>query len=177
MSPVNIQGMVQIAKFHGLTVTALDLPPPPMPHVSRSKYNSITPTLQQIKDHLDSHTKSVKIVLIAHVFGAVDEVEFDKIATYINERNSSSPGSPILLIEDCAESFTRLHSHSHDNPNTYTSHPLSHVSLFSFGTIKTRTSLGGGILLLNQNPTNPYSNLLPQIKKLQSRLPKLLPWR
>ena len=40
----------------------------------------------------------------------------------------------LLLIEDCAQSFTGME---------YRGHPESDVSLFSFGPIKTSTALGG----------------------------------
>ena len=67
-------------------------------------------------------------ILVAHLFGA--RVDLDA-AVELSRRHD------LLLIEDCAQSI---------RGPTDSGDPWAHVSLFSFGTIKTATALGGALV-------------------------------
>lgn len=72
-------------------------------------------------------TQRTRAVLIAHLFGAA--APLDLHVAISRERG-------LLFIEDCAQAF---------RGREYTGHPRADVSLFSFGTIKTATALGGAV--------------------------------
>jgi len=73
-------------------------------------------------------TERSKIVLAAHLFGGRFDVE--PLIDIAHEHG-------LLFVEDCAQAFVGAN---------FAGHPRSDLSLFSFGTIKTRTGLGGGVL-------------------------------
>ena len=73
-------------------------------------------------------TPRTRAVLIAHLFGATMPVD-DHIE--IARRHG------LMFIEDCAQAYR--------GPD-YAGHPAADVSLFSFGTIKTATALGGALM-------------------------------
>lgn len=73
-------------------------------------------------------TEKSKVVLAAHLFGGGFDVE--PLIDIAHEHC-------LLFVEDCAQAFVGT---------SFAGHPKSDLSLFSFGTIKTRTALGGGIL-------------------------------
>src|SRR5260370_17843047 len=62
----------------------------------------------------------------------------------------------ILVIEDCAQAFT--------GPD-YTGHPETDVAMFSFGSIKTMTALGGALLRVKD------SELLLRMRTMQRTHP------
>lgn len=69
-----------------------------------------------------------KAVLVAHLFGS--RMPMEPVIRFAQEHG-------LLVIEDCAQAFAGFES---------LGHPQSDVVLFSFGSIKTATALGGGIL-------------------------------
>jgi dTDP-4-amino-4,6-dideoxygalactose transaminase len=85
-------------------------------------------TLTVKRDSLErAVTPRTKAILAAHLFGA--RMPLDEAAAFARAHG-------LLLIEDCAQSFTGME---------YRGHPGSDVSLFSFGPIKTSTALGGAL--------------------------------
>ena len=66
--------------------------------------------------------------LHAHLFGA--RADLTATAAFCRERG-------LLLVEDCAQAFTG---------SDFAGDPAADVSMFSFGTIKTATALGGAVL-------------------------------
>lgn len=72
-------------------------------------------------------TPRTRAVLIAHLYGTSGPLDAHCAAA--REHN-------LLLIEDCAQAF---------RGREYCGHPQADVSLFSFGSIKTATALGGAI--------------------------------
>ncbi|NCT70130.1 MAG: DegT/DnrJ/EryC1/StrS aminotransferase family protein [Xanthomonadaceae bacterium] len=74
-------------------------------------------------------TPNSRVLLVAHLFGA--RVPMEGIA-------ATAKRCGLFLFEDCAQAFSA---------DGYRGNPLSDVTMFSFGPIKTATSLGGGILL------------------------------
>jgi perosamine synthetase len=69
-----------------------------------------------------------RLVVVAHLFGG--RVDLRPIAALLQGRNA-------LLVEDCAQSL---------GPRGLVPDPVADVSMFSFGTIKTSTALGGAVL-------------------------------
>jgi dTDP-4-amino-4,6-dideoxygalactose transaminase len=73
-------------------------------------------------------TSRTRAVLVAHLFGA--RMPLDEIAAVAHAHG-------LLLIEDCAQ--------AHDDSG-YRGDPQADVSMFSFGSIKRQTALGGALL-------------------------------
>jgi perosamine synthetase len=73
-------------------------------------------------------TPRTRVVLVAHLFGG--RMDLGGIAKFARERG-------LLLIEDCAQAF--------EGPERM-GEPEADVSMYSFGTLKTSTALGGAVL-------------------------------
>jgi len=73
-------------------------------------------------------TNNTCAVIVTHLFGAHSSI--DDIARVVNNQN-------LLLIEDFAQAY---------GADSCKANELSDVSMFSYGTIKTATALGGAIL-------------------------------
>jgi perosamine synthetase len=73
-------------------------------------------------------TPKTKAILVAHLFGS--RMPVADIAAIANEHG-------LLFLEDCAQA---------NDESGYRGHPDSAVSMFSFGSIKRQTALGGGLL-------------------------------
>jgi perosamine synthetase len=92
-------------------------------------------------------TPATCVVLLAHLFG--NRVQLDQLATLAKARG-------LYFIEDCAQAF---------DGSDYTGHPLADAAMFSFGSIKTATALGGGLLRIND------SQLMAKVRERHSTLP------
>lgn len=77
-----------------------------------------------------SVTPRTRAVLVAHLFGS--RLPLDRLITWAHARG-------LLVLEDCAQAYTA---------DGFDGHAASDVRMFSFGTIKTATAFGGGILLI-----------------------------
>lgn len=108
-------------------------------------FDKLIPTAKIVEAAI---TEKTKAIVIAHLFGGISDL--DEIAKIAKKHH-------LLLIEDCAQAFY--------SPK-YTGDSAADVSMFSFGTIKTATALGGGILIF-RNPTLPFESIL----KLQEHYP------
>ena len=73
---------------------------------------------------------ATKGILITHLFGAITDT--DELIKLAKQHN-------LFVIEDCAQAFD----------GSYKGHPQSDVVMFSFGLIKTNTSLTGAMLRIN----------------------------
>lgn len=82
------------------------------------------PPAAQIASRVTPRTRAV---LIAHLFGATPRLD---------EHIAAARAHRLLFIEDCAQAF---------RGRDYAGHPDADVSLFSFGTIKTASALGGAL--------------------------------
>ncbi|WP_162499771.1 DegT/DnrJ/EryC1/StrS family aminotransferase [Mucilaginibacter terrigena] len=78
-------------------------------------------------------TPNTRAILITHLFGAI--MDTGKIVALAKKHN-------LTVIEDCAQAFTG---------DAYRGNPLSDVVMFSFGLIKTNTTLTGALLKFNNN--------------------------
>lgn len=92
-------------------------------------------------------TPRTRAIVIAHLFGS--RVPMDPIIALAKQHG-------IFVFEDCAQAFT--------GPD-YTGHPQTDAAMFSFGSIKTATALGGALLRL-KNP-----QLLQKIQAIQQSYP------
>jgi perosamine synthetase len=80
-------------------------------------------------------TPATRAILVAHLFGS--RMPLDPILDVARSHG-------LLVIEDCAQAYT--------GPE-YTGHREADISLFSFGTIKTATALGGALLRVRDRAT------------------------
>jgi dTDP-4-amino-4,6-dideoxygalactose transaminase len=85
----------------------------------------LEPSLDDIERAITPRTRAI---LVAHLFGA--RVDMGPIIRLAREHD-------LLVIEDCAQAFIG---------REYAGHDETDCSLFSFGPIKTATSLGGALL-------------------------------
>ena len=86
--------------------------------------DQLAPNLHLLEQAITPRTKAI---LIAHLYG--NFVPLEPILAIARKHN-------LMVIEDCAENFD----------GRYNGHPDADVSLFSFGPLKTATSLAGGVL-------------------------------
>jgi len=115
MTGLNIPDMIEIVRRHGLTPVPLDI-----------SLATLAPRPEDLERVLTPRTK---VVLIAHLFGAIIDVE--PLLPVLQ-------GRQIRLLEDCAPAFAGCHG--------YQGHPQSDAAMFSFGPIKSCTALGGALL-------------------------------
>jgi dTDP-4-amino-4,6-dideoxygalactose transaminase len=93
-------------------------------------------------------TPRTRALLVAHLFGA--RFDLTEAAAFTREHD-------LLLVEDCAQTIL--------GP-TDSGDPLAEVSLFSFGSIKTATALGGALVRV-RDPA-----LLRQMRAIESSWPR-----
>jgi len=126
--------------------------------------DSMSPLIEQLTARSSARTRAF---LVAHLFGGF--IDLDPIAELCSARGWA-------LIEDCAQSY---------DGSGYRGHPQADLSLFSFGSIKSATALGGALSTLRSPQLKAemcaYRDLLPQqpqaryaLKLLKSLLLKLL---
>lgn len=111
--------------------------------------NTLSIDLSQAKALL---TEKTKAILVTHLFGSIMELE--EISTWAKSNH-------LIVLEDCAQAYD----------GTYIGHASSDVAMFSFGLIKSNTSLSGAMLRfknqqLHQQVLN-LNNQLPQQKPQQ----------
>lgn len=133
VSAITIPDMVRIIERHGLVPVPLDVDPA-----------TGVPAAEEI---VRSATPETRVVLIAHLFGAV--LPLDRQIAAAHERG-------LVFIEDCAQAF---------RGREFTGHPAADVSLFSFGTIKRATALGGAIVRVRD------TQLLQKMRERQATYP------
>ena len=101
----------------------------------------------EISDFESAITPRTRVLVIAHLFGTrVTMGPFIELAKQHG----------IFVFEDCAQAFT--------GPD-YTGHPQTDAAMFSFGSIKTATALGGALLRLKD------AQLLQKIHAVQQSYP------
>jgi dTDP-4-amino-4,6-dideoxygalactose transaminase len=92
-------------------------------------------------------TRSSRAILVAHLMGG--RLDMGPVLQLAREHG-------LFVIEDCAQAF---------DGTDYRGHPGADVSMFSFGTIKTATALGGACLQIRD------SNLRREMQTRQARHP------
>lgn len=92
-------------------------------------------------------TERTRVVLVAHLFGG--RVDLGPVARFAREHG-------LLLVEDCAQAFV--------GPDKV-GHPDADASLYSFGTLKTSTALGGAVLKVRD------AQVLCRMRELEAAYP------
>jgi len=133
ISAITIPDMVRIIEHHGLVAVPLDLDP-----------SSAIPPVEQIAERV---TDKAKAVLIAHLFGAVADLD---------EHIRVAHQHGLVFLEDCAQAF---------RGSGFTGHEQADLTFFSFGTIKTATALGGALIRVRD------PDLCAQLRKRQAAYP------
>jgi perosamine synthetase len=89
--------------------------------------DSAAPSLETLERAI---TPRARVVLVAHLFGG--RIDLDAFIDSAKTRG-------LTVVEDCAQAYV--------GPE-FRGHPRADLSLFSFGTIKTATALGGGLAVV-----------------------------
>jgi perosamine synthetase len=130
MTAVTIRDMVRIVQRHGLVAVAVDI-----------DQASLAPDPAAVEAAITSQTRAI---YVAHLFGAVVPLE---PLVQLARRHK------LLLIEDCAQAFGGGGGGGGVGGGSYQGRKGADVSMFSFGTIKTCTALGGAVLVVRDPPT------------------------
>jgi FAD/FMN-containing dehydrogenase/dTDP-4-amino-4,6-dideoxygalactose transaminase len=96
-------------------------------------------------------TERTRAIVVAHLFGT--RVPMGPVIELAKRHG-------ILVIEDCAQAFT--------GPD-YTGHPETDVAMFSFGSIKTMTALGGALLRVKDAELLRKMRTIQRIHPAQTR--------
>jgi len=96
-------------------------------------------------------TERTGAIVVAHVFGT--RVPMGPVIELAKKHR-------LLVIEDCAQAFTG---------SGYTGHPETDVAMFSFGSIKTMTALGGALLRVKNAELLRKMRLLQRMHPAQTR--------
>lgn len=137
MSALTIREMADIARKHGLVPVPLDL-----------NLEKLAPEVSAMEAAITPKTRAI---VIAHLFGT--RVELDPFVAVAKRHG-------ILVLEDCAQSFTGM---------DYVGHPETDAAMFSFGSIKTATALVGALVRLKDPQLQRKMRLLQQSYPVQSR--------
>lgn len=105
---------------------------------------TLEPRVELLEAALTSRTRAV---VVAHLFGG--RFDLRPVAAFARAHG-------LLLVEDCAQAFR--------GPRD-AGDPLADVSMFSFGSIKTASAVGGAILRLR------HPGLLAKMRRAQERWP------
>lgn len=106
---------------------------------------TVSPDLESLRASITPRTRAI---VVAHLFGGLCDLE--PIAEIAREHK-------LLLIEDCAQAYVG---------QNYLGSDLADVSMFSFGPIKTNTSLGGALLTVRNR------ELKDRMEAVQRTLPR-----
>ena len=112
--------------------------------------DTLKPSLDQLKKALTPNTKAI---ILTHIYGA--NYNSDDIIAWAKENN-------LFIIEDLAQSWKGI---------KFNGHKRADFSMFSFGTIKTMTSFGGGISVLRGN--SELARKMNKIHKEYTLMPNL----
>ncbi len=105
---------------------------------------SMAPEISTVELAISERTRAI---VVAHLFGS--RVPMEPVIEMAKKHG-------LVVFEDCAQAFT--------GPE-YTGHPETDVAMFSFGSIKTMTALGGALLRLKDE------GLLAKMRTIQRTLP------
>src|SRR5437660_5445739 len=109
---------------------------------------TMAPAISTIESAITERTRAI---LVAHLFGT--RMPMGPVIELAKNRG-------LLVIEDCAQAFT--------GPD-YTGHPETDVAMFSFGSIKTMTALGGALLRVKDAELLRKMRLIQRTHPTQTR--------
>ena len=90
-------------------------------------WKTLAPSVDEIEAKITPQTRAI---VLAHLMGG--RFDLDEIAELARRYH-------LMLIEDCAQSYVG---------NRHQGSPMANVSMFSFGSIKTNTALGGAVMVI-----------------------------
>lgn len=122
VSALTISDIPKIIEAHGFVPVAVDVDP-----------STLQPSLDDIARKTNVRTKAI---LLAHLFGArIDAAHMRSIARFAHVQG-------MLVLEDCAQAYV--------GP-AWRGDPEADISMFSFGTLKTGTALGGALFTVHDD--------------------------
>ncbi|CAB9514315.1 Alkyldihydroxyacetonephosphate synthase, peroxisomal [Seminavis robusta] len=132
--PINIPGMVQIMEHYGLQVVPVDIPS----SSTTTNTSRMTIDLTAVQTAITEQTVAIMVV---HAFGnnptATTTIQQQELRNLANQHN-------LELWLDAAESYTGDFNNLAASSVSF----AADITFVSFGMIKTATSLGGGIAIL-----------------------------
>jgi dTDP-4-amino-4,6-dideoxygalactose transaminase len=150
--------LASVAFESGDEIVASAITHPDMAHIAEAHGLRVLPVdidSETLAPRLDALNRAVgprtRMILVAHLFGS--RVDLRPIATVARQHGA-------MLVEDCAQSF-RGPGQRGDR--------LADVSLFSFGSIKTATALGGALIQVNDKTLRERMRMLNDNLPLQPR--------
>jgi 1-acyl-sn-glycerol-3-phosphate acyltransferase/nucleoside-diphosphate-sugar epimerase/acyl-CoA-binding protein len=155
--PFNVPGMLQVLEHHRLKIVGVDLP-----ETANDDDVVVAVDCDAIEKAITPKTVAI---LVVHVFGMITATE-DEMA--VLRAATTRGGRSIAILEDCAECFAGL------GDGAYMGSPCADLSFFSFGMIKTMTSLNGGIAIVRKNEgecspaKDPDSGILESMIRLHN---------
>jgi dTDP-4-amino-4,6-dideoxygalactose transaminase len=168
--PINIPDMIHVLEHHQLQVVAVDLP-----LSTDEEQHSVTVAVdvQAVREAISERTVAIVVV---HPFGMISASDVTMKQLY-----KLAQQHRLDLLEDCAECFSGLEGSN----QVYLGSPFATVSFFSFGLIKTCTSLGGALALVRQitkdpdehSSTTTLSSVATKMSRLQFSLYQQTPPR
>ncbi len=139
VTAVTIRNIVNIIEHHGLVAVPVDM-----------DMETLSVKEESLRSALSPRSKAL---LVAHLFGS--RMDLSGLGDFAREND-------LLLIEDCAQSFTG---------DGYWGHPASDVSLSSFGPLKTATALGAAVVVIKD------PGLHSRMREIQAQYPRQGRWR
>src|SRR6266478_4940612 len=109
---------------------------------------TLAPEIATIENAITERTRAI---VIAHLFGT--RMPMGPVIELAKKHG-------ILVLEDCAQAFT--------GPD-YTGHPETDVAMFSFGSIKTMTALGGALLRVKDGELLRKMRMIQRTHPTQTR--------
>jgi dTDP-4-amino-4,6-dideoxygalactose transaminase/nucleoside-diphosphate-sugar epimerase/acyl-CoA-binding protein len=149
--PINIPGMIQIMEHYGLLVAPIDTSSP----TQQLTHDVMTKVQTAI-------TPQTVAIMVVHPFGATtaSDQQFQQLRCLADQHQ-------LELWEDAAESYCGIQD--------FSGSPHAHLTLISFGLIKTATALGGGIALIrhktNRNNCSNSTAVAAAMQRLQYNHP------
>ncbi len=144
-SAITIPDTARILAAHGLVCVPVDVSP-----------GSLAPTRAALEA---ARTERTRAVLVAHLFGAT--IDLAPAASFAEEHG-------LFLIEDAAQAFGQIETEP-GRPGC----ARSDLVLYSFGTIKTATALGGSVAFVRSPSLHAEMLRLRDLQPSASRLGRL----
>ncbi len=141
---ITIPDMVRIARRHGLLPMALDVDP-----------KTLCPSLEALHAACGA-TGKARVAVFTHLFGA--PVAFGPLI-------EAARAKGLLVVEDCAQAFPYVAGSGGENVAVAAA---ADISLYSFGTIKTATALGGA-LVVARGAKSKEEELLVRMRRTEAQ--------
>ena len=157
--PITVPAVLRVLEYHQIEIVPIDLPTTTTSTSDKADQTNcpaiVTVDCDSIEQAiLKADPNKVVAILVVHVFGMMTatDAEMQRLRILADHQN-------ILLMEDCAQVYSGGGGSGSSDTNLTTtslvavaSPSCAHVSFYSFGLIKTCTSLGCGIVVIRDKP-------------------------